>query len=438
MAPWFSETTGMRACVNMALVAMSVIIGILFCEVSFRIVGYTNPVDVKPPRKGMAPRFYYVADPVNGHDLAKNFAGGIFFLPDYIRTYGAPFPLSSNGLGCRDRSFEPGDGYVLLLGDSFTWGYVALEQTLGVTVEHLIGMRVLNCGVAGYGPRQEAHKLKTVVAFAGKPRLVIVSYVMNDLLDDYLFSRRTVIDGYMVNKMILTDTTRGSREIRSDEVLRGRLESILNPDIGIRGQAKDLLGHYSITYDLLLNGEALRPVVSRLGLTKPATLSDLEAYKSIVEFPWLEQAWDEHLENLRALKREVEALGATLLVVIFPDAVQVYDSLRPQQGNLQWEYPNQRLSEFFHQEQIEFVDLLPEFRRDGRCSGGSPSYTSADLYWTHDAHPNVRGNRLAGLLIGRHVLERPFLEVDDKSDRLSKINQLLSAEDRCGSTASLR
>lgn len=113
----------------------------------------------------MAPRFYYVADPVNGHDLAKNFAGGIFFLPDYIRTYGAPF--SSNGLGCRDRSFEPGDGYVLLLGDSFTWGYVALEQTLGATVEHLIGMRVLNCGVAGYGPRQEAHKLKTVVTFAG-------------------------------------------------------------------------------------------------------------------------------------------------------------------------------------------------------------------------------------------------------------------------------
>lgn len=170
---------------------------------------------------------------------------------------------------------------------------------------------------------------------------------MNDLLDDYLFPRRTVIDGYMVNKVILTDATRGSREIRSDEVLRGRLESILNPDIGIRGQAKDLPGHYSITYDLLLNGEALRPVASRLGLTKPATLSDLEAYKSIVEFSWLEQAWDEHLENLRALKREVEALGATLLVVIFPDAVQVYDSLRPQQGNLQWEYPNQRLSEFF-------------------------------------------------------------------------------------------
>ncbi len=426
----------MRACVNTALVVVSVIIGILFCEVSLRMVGYTNPGDFKPPRRGMAPQFYYVADPDNGHDLAKNFAGDVFFLPDYVRTYGAPFPVSSNGLGCRDRSFEPEDGYVLLLGDSFTWGYVALEQTWGATVEHLIGMRVLKCGVGGYGPRQERHKLKTVATLAGKPRLVIVSYVMNDLLDDYLFPRRTVIDGFMINKTILTDPTRGSREIRSDEAIRAKLASILEPNTGIRGWAKDLLAHYSITYDLLLNAEVLRPITSRLGLAGPAPLSDLEAYKAIAEFPWLEQAWDEHLENLRELKREVEASGATLLVVIFPDAVQVYDSLRPQQGNLRWDYPNERLSEFFRREQIAFVDLLPEFKRYGHCRGGSFLYTPDDLYWTHDAHPNVRGNRLAGLLIGRQVVERSLLQIPDRPSRLSDIDQLLHAEDRCRSRPS--
>lgn len=424
-------------CANSALLVISVIVGILFCEMGFRLVGYTNPGDFKPPRKGMAPQFYYVADPDNGHDLAKSFTGDVFYLPDYIRTYGAPFSVSSNGLGCRDRPFEPEDGYVLLLGDSFTWGYAALEQTWGATVEDLIGMRVLKCGVGGYGPRQERHKLKTVVTLAGKPRLVIVSYVMNDLLDDYLFPRRTVINGYMINKVILADPARGGLEIRSDEAIRAKLERVLEKNTGIRERARELLADYSITYDLLLNVEVLRPITSRLGLTGPAPLSDLEAYKAITEYPWLEQAWDEHLENLRALKQEVEAVGATLLVVIFPDAVQVYDSLRPQQNNLRWDYPNERLSEFFQREQIAFVDLLPEFRRYGHCSGKSLVYTPDDLYWTHDAHPNVRGNRVAGLLIGHHVLEQSFLKLDDKRDRLSMVNQLLSTEDRCGSTASL-
>jgi len=330
----------MRACVNSALLVISVIVGILFCEVGFRMVGYTNPGDFKTPRRGMAPQFYYETDPVKGHDTVKTFADDAFLLPDYIRSYGAPFSVSSNGLGCRDRSFDSDDGYVLLLGDSFTWGYVALEQTWGATLERLLGVRVLKCGVAGYGPLQERHKLKDIVAHAGRPRVVIVGYVMNDLLDDYLFPRRTVIDGYMVNKVILTDATRGSREIRSDEVLRAKLESMLEPNTGIKGRTKDLLAHYSITYDLLVNADVLKPLASRLGLADPAPLSDLEAYEAIAEFPWLAQAWEEHLEHLRALKQEVEALGATLLVVIFPDAVQVYDSLRPQQGNLRWEYPN--------------------------------------------------------------------------------------------------
>ena len=55
-----------------------------------------------------------------------------------------------------------------------------------------------------------------------------------------------------------------------------------------------------------------------------------------------------------------------------------------------------------------------------------------DLYWPRDGHLNVKGNRLAGFLISRVVLEQPFLELDDKNKRLLDINQLLNVEDRCG------
>lgn len=97
----------------------------------------------------------------------------------------------------------------------------------------------------------------------------------------------------------------------------------------------------------------------------------------------------EHLENLRQLKSEVEAVGATLLVLMIPERTQVYEFFRAKGGHLQWEYPNQRVTEFFQREQIAFVDLSPEFRRYVRCSGSSTSNTEEDLYWAHDGHINV-------------------------------------------------
>ena len=52
-----------------------------------------------------------------------------------------------------------------------------------------------------------------------------------------------------------------------------------------------------------------------------------------------------------------------LLVVIFPDRRQFYEALQPRLGNYQWDYPTERLTEFFKREQIAFVDLLPKFQR---------------------------------------------------------------------------
>lgn len=426
-----------RACANTALVVASVIIATLSCEIGLRIIGFTNPGDFKIPNRGMAPRFYYVNEPTLGHDIVQNFPPDVFLLPDYTRTYGAPFPVASNSLGCRDRPFEPKDSYILLIGDSYTWGYAALEDTWGAILEHLIGQRVLKCGVPGYGPRQERQKLETVVERAGRPGVVIVGYSMNDLLDDYLYPSRTVIEGYLVDKVVLANALQGGREVRSEEALHARMIRSLESKSSVVGRVKDLLARYSILYDLLGTAEVLLPVTRRIGISqRQDPLSDVQPFRSATDFPWLAQAWEDHLNHLRQLKVVVESLGANMLVVVFPNTRQIYSSLRPQNGTFQWEYPNQRLTEFFEREQITFVDLLSEFRRYARCYGRSTPTTPEDLYWAHDDHPNVKGNRLAGLLIGRHVLEQSLVQVTDRSGRLSDIDQLLSAEDRCRTTTS--
>lgn len=433
---WMSGLT--RVVANTALVIISLIVGILICELGLRMLGYGNPGDFKTPSKGMAPRYYYAADPVNGHDIAKSFSGGVFLLPDYIRMYGAPFAISSNSLGCRDRPFDPQNGYVLLLGDSFTWGYAALEETWGAILEERIGVRVLKCGVGGYGTHQERNKLKTVVGQAGRPRLVVVGYTAHDLIDDYLYPGRSVVDGYMVTRIALEDVRLGARKVYTDDEIQTRLRSVLErkPTSFMHG-LKNFLSDRSILYDRLRQPEALRLMAVRLGLaTPPPSMDDPEHFLSVAEYPWLEQAWKDHLENLRQLKAEVEAAGATLLVLMIPERSQVYESFRSKGGHVQWEYPNQRVTEFFQREQIEFVDLLPEFSRYVRCSGSATSNTEEDLYWAHDGHINVKGNRFAGLLLSRQVLERSLIESNDKSRRLSDIGQLISAESRCDSVPS--
>ena len=103
-----------QASVKAALVVTSVIASILLVELGLQSVGFM----VRPSFSGLdyAPRFYYKADPVNGHDIAADFPAASFYLPDITRS----FTVSSNSVGCRDRPFDGGNDYVLLLGDSYT------------------------------------------------------------------------------------------------------------------------------------------------------------------------------------------------------------------------------------------------------------------------------------------------------------------------------
>jgi hypothetical protein len=418
-----------RATANLTLVVAGLIAGLFLAELGCRLAGYTTPLVTHG--HGMAPQFYYKADPINGHDINEKFSGGGFQLPDYIRVHGTPFTVSSNSLGCRDSPLEQGADYVLLIGDSFTWGYVPLEQTWGAILQQRIGVRAMNCGVGGYGPRQERRKLEGVVGRVGRPRLVVVGYYPgNNLTDDYLNPARTVIDGYMLMKVTLSDRERGDRRVISDEQLQTQLKSFLEPKpVGFIAGWKDLLLEHSALYTPLRESHALRRMASTFGLADPPrpVLDGLEPFLPVGSYPWLDKAWEEHLANLRELKSAADSFGANLLVIILPHGQQGYESLRPPVTHLDWEYPNKRLAKFFEEENIAFVDLLEEFRRYARRNGKSRVSHHEDLFWRNDGHPNIEGNSLAGLLISRHLLKHSLLELPDRDERLSDVEQLLSA-----------
>ena len=98
-----------------------------------------------------------------------------------------------------------GDNYILVAGDSNSWGYVPYDKNWSYLLEKKINRKVLNCGVPAYSTIQELHKTKKILGEGYekrnlyKPSLIILQYTFNnDFLGDYLFPQ------YKVQNNILT------------------------------------------------------------------------------------------------------------------------------------------------------------------------------------------------------------------------------------------
>lgn len=99
------------------------------------------------------------------------------------------FPYRTNWLGLRDRdrfAKAPGTRRVLIVGDSYTWGYaVAEDEAFPQTAGRLLEARgypdieVINAGVPDYNSRQERQLLERLMPVY-RPDAVFLAYVVND------------------------------------------------------------------------------------------------------------------------------------------------------------------------------------------------------------------------------------------------------------------
>lgn len=126
--------------------------------------------------------------PVRGPQVFafKPHASGVF--PgngDTTRTF--PYRTNAHGLRDRDRSAKPpGTTRVLVMGDSYTWGYaVAEEEAFPQVAERLLEARgrpdveVVNGGIPDYNSRQERQFLAQLMPIY-QPDAVFLAYVVND------------------------------------------------------------------------------------------------------------------------------------------------------------------------------------------------------------------------------------------------------------------
>jgi hypothetical protein len=155
---------------------------------------------------------YYKSDEIMGFDISMNFPSLTHKIPQFS------YEVWSNELGCFDTPYHGEEDFILLIGDSFTWGHTDFEHKWGTLIEKDLNIRVLKCGVSDYGTMQEKLKLEKILRQVKRvPKLIIVGYCFeNDVSDDYLFPQCTVLDGYLIDKIKINDIRTGSKSIQSD------------------------------------------------------------------------------------------------------------------------------------------------------------------------------------------------------------------------------
>jgi lysophospholipase L1-like esterase len=133
--------------VNLSLIIISTSFALILSEIALRLMG-VSPLYVSPERD----RFWKY-DSLLGWAQEPG-QQGMFETPQFQTVV----RINENGLRDRERSYERQDDIkrILVLGDSFAWGYgVEESERFSQRLEAALDVEVINAGVSGYSTDQE-------------------------------------------------------------------------------------------------------------------------------------------------------------------------------------------------------------------------------------------------------------------------------------------
>ncbi len=428
---------------KISLIVFGLVVGLLIAEGILRILGR------KPLGENyIYPRWYYTATDY-GYDINRN-----FWPPAVAHVESFEYPVWSNDIGCFDNP-PSANPKILIVGDSFTWGYTPFEEKWGTILERELRAGTLKCGVSGFGTKQSLIKAANLLRSFPSVKVVIYSYCLNDLDDDYLYPHFTVIGGHRLNKVVIKDFNDGSKTVFQPTLLKRRLENfqkygtIRKPPLALIHRVKFWLNKHSALY--YSTKGFLKAVLSFLGkeflenvgLLIPSKGFDV-SYPLLIfgldKHPWIKDVLRDHLRNVKAFKK----LNRKLVVPLIPLKEQVYPELMYSErykavsfiGNRMITFakndeellrPQRILRKFLEQEGIAYIDYLPLLRFYADYRKKDFLNPERDLYWTFDGHWSVKGNRLIGLLLTRFLVKENIIELHNKKEILARIDNFLKS-----------
>lgn len=326
---------GRRLLVNLALAAASVVFTVVGLEAACRLAGFQT--------RGTwsAPCYRHV--PGVGHLFIPDFRGTMY---KGISTYWRHLPVRINSHGLRGADFPvqkpPGVARVLVVGDSFAFGYLLPEEESlpALLQETLDGPRgagrvqVINAGIPGYGIFNERAFLERV-GLGFEPDVVVLSASPGDIFD-----AATQKDGAGTKVNV-------SREFRIYGAVRS--SALMN----------------AMEY---LFFQTLRRIDPQLTLTRGLHAETLSEP--------MQRAWERYARTFAELAAVARAHRAPLLLLLYPPELDLYSD-----GTA----VTRRWAQLAADNGVAFVDLLAAFRPERRQG----------LYVPADGHPNGAANRIA-------------------------------------------
>ena len=308
----------------------------------------------------------YEPDSLCGHRLKTGFSGRLRSGEFNVRVR-----INSRGFRGDEWCFESLHR-ILILGDSFTFGYgVEEDDTYSSVLERSLreencGATVYNAGIPGYGTVQE-YSLLTELYDIIRPQLVILAYTVgSDLRDtiEFLFSPEQgleVRDGYLVKKSL----PRGSR-------------------LGI----KAYLQERSHLYVMLQRSKA----ILAMGGDDHLVPEPCDHFLARNPCGNSGAGWRETTRYLGQMAEYCSERGSIFMILAIPHPVQTDDDLwageidRVEDASDAWsrEATQDRLKDLASKIDCRFVDPLDRFR----------SWNDTSLYFTIDRHINRNGHEL--------------------------------------------
>jgi lysophospholipase L1-like esterase len=161
---------------NYCLMAVSIVIGLLICEGIVWILGFGGTAVTR----GMLHQF----DPEVGWKCLPNLDAR-YSLPG---SFDVRVQCNSRGIRDSDKGYTKPLGIrrIIILGDSFMWGYgVENSEMFSTVLQELVpGSETINFGVNGYSTVQELVRLETE-GLRYEPDVTLLVFVWNDLEDNF-------------------------------------------------------------------------------------------------------------------------------------------------------------------------------------------------------------------------------------------------------------
>lgn len=324
-----------------------------------------------------------------------------------------PYLLVTNAAGLRNTDAlddDPAVFRILAIGDSYTFGaYVhnhevwtaRLQEALNQRLYPAARVQVLNAGIPGYTISDELGYLRDK-GLRLAPDLVILGVYTNDVFDLNDFIR-----DFLGRDAVLASADGGAPDAPVAAFLRGN-SALFNALMGVR--------------DSLRAGQAQQAVQT----FRPPDGADLNQLYRDTTFhapplPAYQPLWDEYQAQLRAFAGALNDAQIPLLVVAFPDVIQL-------EPNSSYFPVVQTMLQVVADEQgARFYDLLPDFRAlpgvPGGAYGGAADVEALTMLYFDpyrsngntfnayigDAHLSPYGHLVTARLLAAYLLQSGVL-----------------------------